>query len=138
MRYADAQGRTLGYVARFEISEGKVILPLCFGQYGTGHPQWAWKALPEPSPLYGLPALQRADSPVLLVEGEKTADAAQALFPQHAVLTWSGGAHAGGKADWAPLTGRTVIIWPDNDEPGFKAALKIAARLKQIAASKPP
>ncbi|WP_241158695.1 MULTISPECIES: DUF6371 domain-containing protein [Desulfovibrionaceae] len=134
-RYADGQGRTLGHVARFETPEGKVILPLCFGHYGTGRPQWVWKALPEPRPLYGLPGLQRTDSPVLLVEGEKTADAAQALFPQYAVLTWSGGANAVGKADWSPLTGRVVIIWPDNDEPGFKGALEIASLLKSTAAS---
>lgn len=108
-RYADAQGRTLGHVARFETPEGKVILPLCFGQYGTGRPQWIWKALPEPRPLYGLPGLQRTDSPVLLVEGEKTADAAQKLFPHCVVLTWSGGANAVGKADWSPLAGRAVI-----------------------------
>ncbi|WP_303193039.1 hypothetical protein [uncultured Desulfovibrio sp.] len=136
-RYADGQGRTLGYVARFETPEGKVILPLCFGQYGTGRPQWAWKALPEPRPLYNLPSLAAApgDAPVLLVEGEKTADAAQALFPQYAVLTWSGGANAVGKADWSPLAGCTVTIWPDNDEPGFKAALEIASLLKSTAAS---
>ncbi len=136
-RYADGQGRTLGYVARFESPEGKVILPLCFGQYGTGRPQWAWKALPEPRPLYNLPSLPALsdDATVLLVEGEKTADASQVLFPHCAVLTWSGGAHAVGKADWSPLAGRTVTIWPDNDEPGFKAALEIAALLKSIAAS---
>lgn len=136
-RYADGQGRTLGYVARFETPEGKVILPLCFGHYGTGQPQWIWKALPEPRPLYNLPSLTAAsgDAPVLLVEGEKTADAAQVLFPHCAALTWSGGANAVGKADWSPLAGRTVTIWPDNDEPGFKAALEIAALLKSIAAS---
>lgn len=136
-RYADGQGRILGHVARFEPPEGKVILPLCFGQYGTGRPQWAWKALPKPRPLYNLPSLAAApsDAPVLLVEGEKTADAAQVLFPHCAALTWSGGANAVGKADWSPLAGRTVTIWPDNDEPGFKAALEIAALLKSIAAS---
>lgn len=136
-RYNDVQGRTLGYVARFESPEGKVILPLCFGQYGTGRPQWAWKALPEPRPLYSLPSLTAApaDAPVLLVEGEKTADAAQVLFPHCAALTWSGGANAVGKADWSPLAGRTVTIWPDNDEPGYLAALKIASLLKSIAAS---
>ncbi len=136
-RYADGQDRTLGYVARFETPEGKVILPLCFGQYGIGRVQWVWKALPEPRPLYGLPSLAAVpdDAPVLLVEGEKTADAAQVLFPHCAVLTWSGGANAVGKADWSPLVGRVVIIWPDNDEPGFKAALEIAALLKSIATS---
>ena len=136
-RYADAQGQTLGYVARFETPAGKVILPLCFGQYGTGRPQWVWKALPEPRPLYNLPSLTAVpdNAPVLLVEGEKTADAAQELFPHCAALTWSGGANAVGKADWSPLTGRVVIIWPDNDEPGFKGALEIASLLKSTAAS---
>lgn len=136
-RYADDQGHTLGYVARFETPEGKVILPLCFGQYGTDRAQWAWKALPEPRPLYNLPSLAAApnDAPVLLVEGEKTADAAQMLFPRCAVLTWSGGANAVGKTDWSPLIGRAVIIWPDNDAPGFKAALEIGSLLKSTAAS---
>lgn len=136
-RYADAQGRTLGYVARFETPEGKVILPLCFGYYGTSRPQWLWKALPEPRPLYNLPSLAAVpdDAPVLLVEGEKTADAAQVLFPHCTALTWSGGANAVGKADWSPLAGSSVIIWPDNDEPGFKAALEIAALLRSTAAS---
>lgn len=136
-RYADMQGRTFGYVARFDTPAGKIILPLCFGQYGTNRPQWVWKARPEPRPLYGLSSLAAApdDAPVLLVEGEKTADAAQVLFPHCAVLTWSGGANAVGKADWSPLIGRAITIWPDNDEPGFKAALEIAALLKSIAAS---
>lgn len=136
-RYADDQGRTLGYVARFETPQGKIILPLSFGQYGTGRPQWVWKALPEQRPLYNLTSLAVAsdDAPVLLVEGEKTADAAQVLFPHCAVLTWSGGAKAVGKADWSPLAGRAVTIWPDNDDPGFKAALEIASLLKSTAAS---
>lgn len=136
-RYVDAQSRTLGYVARFETPEGKVILPLCFGQYGTGRPQWVWKALPEPRPLYNLPSLTAApdDALVLLVEGEKAADAAQALFPHCAALTWSGGANAVGKANWSPLAGRSVIIWPDNDEPGFKAALGIVTLLRSDTAS---
>lgn len=136
-RYADGQGRTLGHVARFETPEGKVILPLCFGHYGTGRPQWVWKALPEPRPLYNLPSLAASPehAPVLLVEGEKTADAAQLRFMQHAVLTWSGGAHAVGKADWSPLMGRAVTIWPDNDAPGFKAAVEISRLLKNCAAN---
>lgn len=56
-RYTDGQGCTLSYVARFDTPAGKVILPLCFAQYGTNRPQWVWKALPEPRPLYNLPGL---------------------------------------------------------------------------------
>ncbi|MDL2291301.1 DUF6371 domain-containing protein, partial [Desulfovibrio sp. OttesenSCG-928-F20] len=103
---------------------------------GSNPLQWAWKALPEPRPLYGLPKLvSMPDAPVLLVEGEKTADAAHGYFPHHAVLTWSGGSNAVGKADFSPLQGRKVIIWPDNDEPGFAAALELARILEGTAQS---
>ncbi|SBW05786.1 conserved hypothetical protein [uncultured delta proteobacterium] len=142
-RYEDAQGRALAYAVRFDLKDGKAVLPLCYGQYGNNRPQWAWKALPEPRPLYGLPKLTAMpDAPVLLVEGEKTADAAQRYFPYHAALTWSGGSNAVGKADFSPLQGREVIIWPDNDEPGFAAALELAKTLagttRSVAIVQPP
>ncbi len=126
-RYADRKGNTLAYVARFDLPDGaKEILPLCYGDSGNG-PRWQWKTLPEPRPLYGLEKLAgRPDATILLVEGEKTADAAQALFPEHIVMTWSGGANAVGKADLSPLHSKKIIAWPDNDEPGFKAALTLA------------
>jgi hypothetical protein len=75
------------------------------------------------------------------VEGEKTADVAQTYFPDYAVLTWSGGANAVAKADLSPPQGRIVIIWPDNDEPGFKAALALAGLLEgqaDISIVQPP
>lgn len=110
-RYEDIQGRTLAYAVRFDLPDDKAVLPLCYGRYGSNSPQWAWKALPEPRPLYGLPKLAAMpDAPVLLVEGEKTADAAQAYFPHLAVLTWSGGSKAVCKVDFSPLQGRKVII----------------------------
>ena len=66
------------YVCRFS---GKRIRPLWFD--GT---EWKWTAPPAPRPLYNLGSLsQRPDAPVLIVEGEKTADAAAKLFP-HAVV----------------------------------------------------
>ena len=126
----------MAYAVRFDSPDGKAVLPLCYGRYGEKSPQWAWKALPEPRPLYGLPKLAAMpDAPVLLVEGEKTADAAQVWFPHHAALTWSGGGKAASKADFSPLQGREVIIWPDNDEPGFAAALELAKILKGKARS---
>jgi hypothetical protein len=109
-RYTDAQGRLLCCTARFDLLDGsKAVLPLSYGQTG-GVRHWQWKALPEPRPLYGLPKLAAmSDAPVLLVEGEKTADAAQALFQHHAVLTWSGGANTVAKADLSPLSGRKIV-----------------------------
>jgi hypothetical protein len=49
-------------------------------------------------------------------------DAAAALFSDSAVMTWHGGTNAACKADWRPLAGRRVVIWPDNDDAGQKAA----------------
>lgn len=134
-RYTDAQGKALCYVMRFDLADGrKVVLPLCYGRMGLGSPQWVWKALPAPRPLYGLQNLAAMpNAPVLIVEGEKTADAAQAIFPAYAVTTWSGGAMAVDKADFSPLAGRCVVIWPDNDEPGFTAAVGVASKLERIA-----
>lgn len=143
-RYEDEQGRTLAYALRFNTQNGgKAVLPLCYGRYGSNSPQWAWKALPEPRPLYGLPKLPAMpDAPVLLVEGEKPADAAQAYFPHLAALTWSGGSNAVAKVDFSPLQGRNIIIWPDNDEPGFAAALELArileGKVQSISIIQPP
>ncbi|KAB2660607.1 MAG: AAA family ATPase, partial [Verrucomicrobia bacterium] len=72
------------------------------------------------------------------VEGEKTADAGRRLLPGWVVLTWPGGAKAVAKADWEPLKGRAVTIWPDADDPGFTAAQKIAGFLPGSRIVTPP
>ena len=74
----------------------------------------------------GLEAASRGASPVLLVEGEKAADAAADLFPGHVAMTWPGGSKAIGKADWSALSGRAVAVWPDNDKPGAEALSGLA------------
>ena len=97
----------------------KSILPLSYCEDDAGRRSWRWQHLPAPRPLYGLDHLVlRAAAPVLVVEGEKAADAAAKLFPDHVAVTSSGGSNAAGKADWSPLAGRQVVIWPDRDAPG--------------------
>jgi len=105
--------------------------------WGTlnGRTGWQWKNLPEDRPLYGLDRLAaRSDAPVLIVEGEKAADAAAQLLPDYVVTTWQGGSNAVGKAFWSSLKGRDVTIWPDADKPGAKAARGVADALRGIAA----
>ena len=53
---------------------------------------------------------------ILVVEGEKCADAALTLdIP----ATTSCGGSSGAKAtDWSSLTGKKIVLWPDNDEAG--------------------
>jgi putative DNA primase/helicase len=85
---------------------------------------------PTPRPLYRLPDVySRPDAPVLIVEGEKAADAAAALFPNTVIVSWSNGSKAVDLVDWSPLAGRRVTVWPDNDDDGHKAMARIAARL---------
>ncbi len=91
---------------------------------------------PAPRPLYRLPDLtERPNAPVLIAEGEKSADAAANLFPDHACLAWCGGTGGLNAADWSVLTNRAVILWPDADSPGRQTVAKIAQKLLPIAAS---
>lgn len=63
---------------------------------------------------------------------EGTADAAAHLFPGHAVLSWANGAKAIAKADWTPLAGRSVTLWPDGDEAGQAAMQSLADLLHPL------
>ena len=81
------------------------------------------------------------DLPYLVVEGEMDHLGARTLYPG-IVVCWHGGASAIESSDWSALKDKEVIVWPDNDEPGFKAAKAIKVGLKGIASStviiKPP
>jgi YD repeat-containing protein len=66
---------------------------------------------------------------VVVCEGEKSADAAAKIFPESVCVTSPGGSEASAKADWRPLAGRRVVVWPDADEPGTKYANKVTAIL---------
>ena len=140
--YRDREGRLLGRVCRFVTSNGgKEVLPTVYARHGrTGAMEWRWLSFPTPRPLYGLDRL-RDGRPVLIVEGEKCADAAHELVGDALdVLTWPGGGKAVSKADFQPLAGRSVVVWPDCDgkrdiddqvlpeaqQPGVKAAEAVA------------
>ncbi|NBX71152.1 MAG: hypothetical protein EBQ98_04515, partial [Actinobacteria bacterium] len=106
--------------------------------------QWLWKAPPAPRPLYNRDALAaKPTAPVLIVEGEKTADAAGLLYPSAVVITWPSGCKAIDKADWSPLAGRRCVLWPDADAVGREAMAKLVPRLiaagaDQIRMVQPP
>jgi hypothetical protein len=130
--YRDAAGRIVMRVCRWEQGRGKKdIRPLLRTEDG-----WKWSHHPVPRPLYQLDRL--ANDPqlaVLIVEGEKTAVAAQKLFPSYIATTWPGGAAAMGQADIEPLRGRDVVLVPDCDIPGRKAMAWWAQHLKDHARS---
>lgn len=116
------------YVCRFP---GKKIRPLWWD--GS---QWQWKAPPAPRPLYGKHRLtSNPHAPVLVVEGEKAADAAALLYPSAVVITWPSGCKAIDKADWSPIAGRRCVLWPDADAVGREAMAKLAPRLLKAGAA---
>ncbi|MBZ0164550.1 MAG: AAA family ATPase [Notoacmeibacter sp.] len=136
-RYANPQDRTVGYVVRMKGKDGKRFYQITPWRDGDGTLRWLIEDFAKPRPLYGLAELGQAedDEPVLVVEGEKAADAAQSLFPSHIVISWHGGARAVRHSDWLPLQGFDVVIWPDADEPGVEAAEDIARTLRSVGAA---
>ena len=127
--YRNAKGEPLFHVARFNDDDGgKEILPLCWT--GNG---WKNKAWPAPRPLYNLDKIAlRPDAKIIIVEGEKCADAAALIFPDFIATTSSSGAQSAARTDWMPLAGRRVLIWPDNDEAGLLYGSEVAAILAAL------
>jgi hypothetical protein len=130
--YRTAAGGITGYVHRFVTSDGgKEILPCVWSQHPTKGKAWKWRQWDQPRPLYHLD-LQADDRPVLVVEGEKCVDAAASVLgASHWVTCWSGGGNAVHKADFGPLAGRRVILWPDCDAKRDKAGTALLPEEKQ-------
>ncbi len=73
--------------------------------------------------------------PVVIVEGEKCADALAGLTREVGVLSWLGGSGAVMRTDWNTLASRKVILWPDADDPGREAMARLAGELDRIGAA---
>ena len=135
--YCNGDGEVLFWIQRIKLrSGGKAFLHRVWldGDWHRPSRRDAFTCdWPTPRPLYGLPGLgQRPEAPVLVVEGEGTADAAARLFPQHVVLSSPNGSKAIAKADWTPLAGRSVRLWPDADAAGLEAMQSLAALLHPL------
>lgn len=123
--YRDIDGKIVGYVCRFEpLNERKQFLPRsCWRRY-DGTATWKWKKWPGPSPIYNLGyLLANPEKKILIVEGEKTCQRAQALLPDWVVISWAGGAEAIKSTNWSLLKSKSDIwMWPDADDAGRAAA----------------
>ena len=137
--YKDLAGRLLGYAVRFEAEDGipdNQLQMVTFWQHPDGRREWRVGAFPTPRPLYGLERLaQFPNAPVLVVEGEEAADAAQDIFPDHVVITSSGGSYGASPADWLPLVSREITIWRDASQAGLAYERDVADILVNIGAA---
>ena len=133
--YLDADGKPIGYVVRYVKEDGgKDYRPWTFGSMSLNvKPSWKCKTWEPMRPLYGLDKLaSKPAAKVCIVEGEKTADAAQQLLSGMVCMTWPGGANGVKKVDWNPLAGRSILLIPDADYPGELAMYGVAAYLMAI------
>lgn len=128
--YRDENGKVIGYVCRFEDADGgKDTIPMRLDENG----EWKWRGWPaegKQKPIYNLHKLKkRPNDPVLIVEGEKTCDAAEKLFPACVCITWQGGCKTPAFVDWTPVIERKtrIFLWPDADAPGRKAMAYLKA-----------
>jgi putative DNA primase/helicase len=131
-RYCDKDGRTMVFIERQDRDGGKKdFYPWTWWRNSTtGECKWRKKNIPDPRPVYGLELLAGNDLPVLVTEGEGKCDCARAMLGAGWVaVSAMGGASAARKTDWAPLHGRRVAIWPDNDEPGRRFAGQVQAAI---------
>jgi hypothetical protein len=81
------------------------------------------------------------DKPIIINEGEKALRGCESIWDYDS-CTWHGGVNSWEKADWSPIFGRNVWIFPDNDEAGIKCANEIASMLKKngcrVKVAQPP
>ncbi len=143
--YRGAASVVLGFACRFDSDAGKQFRPLTLWRdTRDGSLRWRWESWPPQRPLYGLHGLaQRPSAPVVVCEGEKAADAAAQLLPGFVAVTSPNGSKSAGKANWLPLRGRAVTVWPDADAAGLAYAttvtkLVIKAGAASVAISSPP
>lgn len=132
--YKNKAGKAALFIERSDKADGsKEVKPRCYAQNKeTGQKLWLPANLFEETPLYNLENYKESiDKPVLIVEGEKTAEAAKRLFPDYWVTTWPGGCGQVNKVKIKSLKGRSIYLLPDNDEPGRKAMQKMALRLQE-------
>lgn len=93
-------------------------------------------AASEGKPLYGLERLGvNPEAVVIVTEGENCTDSIHKLNASGIIAVTSGSTGTAAAANWQPLAGRTVMVWPDNDEPGAKYAADVVGKLQGIAAS---
>lgn len=131
--YRRADGRLIGYVLRIDLpAQGdrparKITPTIRYAQLpGSTQEAWCHWRFEKPRPLYRLDELAaRPNDQVLVVEGEKAADAAARLLAglPITVTTWPGGAKAMRYADWSPLRARHLLLWGDADQPGERAMI---------------
>lgn len=141
--YHNERGEVIGAKCRFKKGDGAKS----YANY-TARGELFVPKTPARSVLWQLPKILASDCPVVVVEGEKCAEAAQAVLGEEFIVTcWRDGTSGVSKSDGgfgkraavnivevAPLKGRAVILWADADSVGILAMQQFARRIHKLAA----
>ena len=136
-QYRNYHGDTVFWVKRDEATRAKKKKFTPFSYVGrmidTVGPKvvykWEPRGWPKDRVLYGEDLLRNNNKPVIVLEGEKAANAARDIFKDHVCISWSGGSNSVFKSDFKRLKDKKVILWPDNDEEGLIAMHDVARTL---------
>jgi hypothetical protein len=99
-------------VARFSEGSSKTYRQITQSKDG-----WRCVGVGSQNPIYNRSGIRGAKF-VVVCEGEKACDALISIGIQ--ATTAPEGALKGGKANWTPLCGANVLLWPDNDPPSME------------------
>ncbi|MCA9444848.1 MAG: AAA family ATPase [Candidatus Omnitrophica bacterium] len=117
--------------------EGPIVIRFCppgsdskrFMQARRTTEGFAFGAPPKPHPFYRSDQLDGTKK-IIVVEGEKCVHALSRFgYP---VTCWPGGCKAVKHADARFLAGRSLCLWPDNDQGGIDAMKVLAERVLEI------
>ena len=132
--YNHADGSPWWWIARWKHPESGEKMPIPFHRGEGGSFIRKMPEIPHGArPLYRLHKLgQYPSEVVVVVEGEACADALEC--PGYIATTWPNGSQSVHAADWSPLAGRVVVLWPDNDGPGLEAMAGVHRILEGLGA----
>lgn len=137
-KWQNERGSLLGITVRYDyLEDNKPKKQFYQWHFDDKLMSWVPKSIAENRPLYNLPTIiNNPTKKILIVEGETSVDAAQKMLGNSVIVTtWIGGSKAVKKTNWTPLTSRDVVIWPDNDEAGFDAAVNIGLLLQPLVST---
>lgn len=120
-----ATGQPDMIVFRIESPTGKRFL-----QARRDGDEFVMEAPPKPWPIYNRSRIAKAEK-VVVVEGEKCV---HALADHQCIATTSpAGAGKASLADWTPLAGKHVWLWPDNDAPDASGRSAGIEHMREVA-----
>lgn len=130
--FRNQDGDLVFYQVRWDEREGKRKGFSPYSWDATSR-QWVSKKWPKIKPLFGEHLIEKG-KPIMLVEGCKTALAAQKLVgTRYCVVTWDGGKHNLKDNNWAVVRGHEVLVWPDADVDWRVTARKLVDAIKKYA-----